>query len=290
MTQHILAVLLAGIISLTGTAQPDKYFTSDGLRIRFVEQGSGEPVVLIHGLLGSLDDWRRTTRVLENLARDHRVIALDLRGHGQSDKPRDPAAYGVRLTEDVLRLLDHLKIERAHIVGYSFGGAVTGKLLVAHPERFASAILGGSSVRQRGTEQEVKAAESQAADFLADPPLGAGIQRGFPSLSDAEVRERSRQILGSNDPQALAAFVRGQVSLAVTESDLAAIRVPVLAIVGSNDPSLRGVNELKTLLPTMSVKVIEGGVHIISEERGTPRFPEFVEAIRAFVKAHPSRR
>lgn len=80
------------------------------------------------------------------------------------------------------------------------------------------------------------------------------------------------------------------MSLAVSESDLRAVRVPLLAIVGSNDPALRGVNELKALVPAMSVTFIDGGVHNLSEERGTPRFPEFVEAIRAFVKAHPTRR
>ena len=119
MRHHLSAALFVATVAVVNAAQADKYYSSDGVRIRFVEQGAGEPIVLIHGLLGSIDDWRRTTRVLDDLSRDHRVIALDLRGHGQSDKPRDPAAYGARLTEDVLRLLDHLKIERAHIVGYS---------------------------------------------------------------------------------------------------------------------------------------------------------------------------
>ena len=293
MAYRLVVLLLATVATFVHSTQSEQFFTSDGLRIRFVDQGEGEPIVLIHGLLSSLDDWRKTTTVVENLARDHRVIALDLRGHGQSDKPRDPAAYGVRLTEDVLRLLDHLKIDRAHIVGYSYGGAVMAKLLVTHPERFASAILGGSAARQRGTAEDVKAAESQAAGFLSDPPLREAIARMAPKgepLSETQTRERSRQIIGTNDPQALAAFVRGGVSLAVSESDLRAVRVPLLAIVGSNDPALRGVNELKALVPAMSVTVIDGGVHIISEEHGTPRFPEFVEAIRAFVKAHPTRR
>jgi len=289
----VASLLLVTVATFVNTTQSEQFFNSDGLRIRFVEHGNGEPVVLIHGLMGSLDDWRKTTTVVENLARDHRVIALDLRGHGQSDKPRDPAAYGVRLTEDVLRLLDHLKIDRAHIVGYAFGGSVAAKLLVTHPERVASAVLGGSSARQRGTAEDVKVAESQAAGLLSDPPFREAIARAAPKgepLSEAQIRERSRQILGTNDPQAVAAFVRGGVSLAVSEADLQAVRVPLLAIVGSNDPALRGVNELKALLPDMSVTVIDGGVHIATEERGTPRFPEFVEAIRAFVKAHATRR
>jgi len=290
MRHYLLAVLFVAFVSVTTAAQGEKYFVSDGARIRFVEQGTGEPVVLIHGLFGSLDDWRRTTTVMDDLGRDHRVIAFDLRGHGQSDKPLDPAAYGVELSRDLARLLDHLKIDRAHVVGYSFGGAVAGKLLITNPERFATAILGGSAVRQRGTQQEIDAAEIQAKDFLSDPPMGTTLRRAFPALSDAELRERSRQIFGPSNPQAMAAFVRGQVSLAVTEADLAKIRVPVLAIIGSKDPNLRGVNELKNLLPSMPVKVIEGGTHIVDDQSGTPRFPAFVEAIREFIKAHPTRR
>ena len=125
----------------------DRFFDSRGVRIRYVEQGAGTPVVLIHGFTANIERAWVHTEILPSLARDHRVIALDLRGHGASDKPRDPKAYD-DLGLDVVRLLDHLGIERAHAVGYSLGGIILGKELTTHPQRFRRAVLGGAAYRR----------------------------------------------------------------------------------------------------------------------------------------------
>jgi pimeloyl-ACP methyl ester carboxylesterase len=98
------------------------------VRIRFVEEGAGEPVVLLHGFAGSLTNAWRGTGVLADLSKDHRVVAMDLRGHGRSGKPHSADAYGDEMVQDVVRLMDHLKMPRAHVVGYSLGGAVAAKL------------------------------------------------------------------------------------------------------------------------------------------------------------------
>jgi pimeloyl-ACP methyl ester carboxylesterase len=95
----------------------DKYFDWNGVTIRYVVQGTGEPVVLVHGLEGSLDNWVKRG-ILPDLGRNYQVIALDLRGHGKSGKPHDPKAYGREMALDIVRLLDHLGIARAHIVGF----------------------------------------------------------------------------------------------------------------------------------------------------------------------------
>ena len=112
----------------------DKFFDSNGVNIRYVERGAGEAVVLLHGVGGSLDtSWTQTGRFQE-LAADYRVIAFDARGHGKSGKPHDPKQYGREMGLDVIRLLDHLGITRAHIVGYSMGGMITSQLLTLHPD------------------------------------------------------------------------------------------------------------------------------------------------------------
>ncbi len=126
----------------------DKSFDSSGVRIRYVDKGTGHPIVLLHGKGNNLDAAWIRTGVLANLAKDHRVIAMDLRGHGKSGKPHDPEAYGEEMGRDVVRLLDHLQIRRAHILGYSMGGGVNAKLLTTHPDRYFTAILGGSSGRR----------------------------------------------------------------------------------------------------------------------------------------------
>ncbi len=99
-------------------AAQDKYFNSDGVTIRYVVERTGEPIVLVHGLEGSLENWVKRG-ILPDLARNDQVIAFDLRGHGKSWKPHDPKAYGREMALDIVRLLDHLGIARAHVVGFS---------------------------------------------------------------------------------------------------------------------------------------------------------------------------
>src|SRR5262245_18097621 len=115
------------------TASPDQYFDSNGVKIHYRIWGNGDPIVLVHGFTASIDANWVQPGIVDALSKDFKVIALDLRGQGKSDKPHDPAAYGEQMGEDVIRLMDHLKIEKAHIVGYSLGGFTTLKLVTLHP-------------------------------------------------------------------------------------------------------------------------------------------------------------
>ena len=134
-------LVVLGLLSVQGVfGAEDHSFVSDGVRIHYVVQGSGEPVVLVHGFTGSINEWV-DSGVLPNLARDYRVIALDLRGHGQSEKPRDVSAYGERMALDVIALMDHLGVAKAHVVGYSQGARIVGFLLATHGNRFVTAVL-----------------------------------------------------------------------------------------------------------------------------------------------------
>ena len=85
------------------TARVERTFDASGVAIRFVEQGAGEPVVLVHCYTGNLDDQWIATGVLDGLAVDHRAIAFDLRGHGRSGKPHDAGAYGAAMGSTYLR-------------------------------------------------------------------------------------------------------------------------------------------------------------------------------------------
>src|SRR6266545_4770733 len=120
------------------------YFDSAGVRLHYIVEGKGEPVVLIHGYGGSIDAGWTDAGIVKGLSDRYQVIAFDMRGHGRSDKPRTPEAYGLPMVEDVIRLMDRLKIERAHIVGYSMGGRIAITLLADHPERVRTAAIGGA--------------------------------------------------------------------------------------------------------------------------------------------------
>ena len=125
-------------------AAESQFFDAKGVKIHFLIEGTGEPVVLIHGLDSSARVNWQMPGTIDALAKDHQVIAIDLPGYGESDKPADPAAYGEQWVDDVILLLNHLNIRKAHIVGYSMGGMVALKLIAEHPDRVISGTLGGA--------------------------------------------------------------------------------------------------------------------------------------------------
>jgi alpha/beta superfamily hydrolase len=120
----------------------DFTFDSDGTEIFYSVDGKGQPVVLIHGAgaTGAIN-WR-LPKIVQMLSENYRVITMDVRGHGKSGKP-DNGAVGVAAVEDLRRLLDHLKLDKAHLVGYSMGGMISLKMIAEHPERVQSAVIGG---------------------------------------------------------------------------------------------------------------------------------------------------
>ncbi len=287
--RKILRTVLILILALPATAvAQDKFFDSAGVQIRYVEKGSGEPIVLIHGYAGIVERTWIDSGVMDNFAKDYRVIALDLRAHGKSGKPHDPGQYGTQVSQDVVRLLDHLKIPRAHIIGYSYGGTTTAKLLTTNPDRFLTAILVASSGRRNWTEQNARDAEAEASELERGLPYRSLIVRTWPTdqppPSEELLQERSREYVGRNDPLAHAAMLRARAEEVVTDAQLAAVRVPALAIVGGADANLEGVKALKKAWPALELVVVDGASH--TGERGVLRRSEFVRAVRAFLAAH----
>ena len=222
--------LVSLVPALVSRAEHPKFqtFDSAGVPIRYTVEGEGDPVVLIHGLTASADLNWRLPGVIKTLAPHFRVIAFDARGHGGSGKPKAESAYGVEMEEDVVRLLDHLHIQKAHIVGYSMGGMITMKLLTRHPERVRSALLGGMGwMRESSHLQEF---------WSGLPPQ----QRG-------------------STP---AACVRSLGELAVTEAEIKAIRVPVTIVVGEKDPCRAlYVEPLQRIRPDWPVQLVPGANH-----------------------------
>jgi len=268
----------------TAAAQ-DRVFDSGGVRIRYVEHGAGLPVVLVHGFTANIERSWIDTGVLPDLARDYRVIAFDLRGHGKSDKPREPRAYD-DIGLDVIRLLDHLEISRAHVVGYSLGGIIVAKLLTTHPERFLTAVLGAAAYRRGRSERSDRAAEAAAGE------IEAGVYRALvvstaptdePPPDEAAIRQRSRDIARMNDLFAHAALMRARRALLVTDAEIAAVRVPTLAVVGAADPALPRVKAMQAVWPGLELEIVPGAAHPTVHQRGLPRRAEFVAAIRKHI-------
>lgn len=262
----------------------DRYFDSNGVKLRYTEQGQGEPVLLIHGFGVNEDLQWGLPGIIKTLAKDHRVIAYDNRGHGLSDKPHDPKKYGAEMVEDAVRLLDHLKIKKAHAVGYSMGAMIAGKLLVAHPDRLLTATLGGAAPNVQ-SEQKGKFMDMLAKSLEegkgAGPLFEALTPPGKPRPSAEQIKEFNKFFLGMNDAKALAAVVRGWSGLVVTADELKANRVPTLALIGANDPLKKGVDALEGKMSHLKIVVIPDSDHITAVGR-----PQFIDALRAFLAKH----
>lgn len=261
----------------------DAFFDSAGVRLRYVVQGEGEPVVLLHGISRTAEhDWIQTG-VLPALARQFQVLALDQRGHGRSDKPVGTDAYGVQMVEDVARLLDHRGLTRVHVVGYSMGGRIALKFLATHPERVQSVVLVGSG----GVLEEEDAAVFRA--LAAELDAGRGFASFIPHVwpvgqvpSAEQVAAINAETLSRNDPRALAAVARGFAAWRVAAAQLATNRLPVLAVVGDLDSVRTGVERLQACLPSLQVEVIAGADHlsVLSD-------PRFLDVLRVFWAARP---
>jgi len=281
----VLLRLLALFLFLGTAAAQDRYFDAGGVRIRYVDLGSGPAVVLVHGFTGDIERSWINTGVLANLSTDHRVLAFDLRGHGHSGKPHDPRAYD-EIGLDVIRLLDHTGVKRAHVVGYSLGGIIIAKLLTTHPERFTSALIGGAAYRRSRSaradrENEAAAREVEAGIYRALIVSTAATDE--PPPGEEAILARSREIAGSNDVHAHAALMRARRALLVSDAEIAAVRVPTLALVGGADPALLRVQAMREFWQDLHVQVVPGATHPTVHERGLPRRPEFAQAIRRWI-------
>ncbi len=232
------------------------YFQSGDLRLAYDDyspegQDSGDPILLVHGFASSAAvNWIETGWVKTVTDVGRRVVVFDHRGHGSSDKPHDPAAYQTPLMAgDSLRLLDHLGIARADVMGYSMGARVTAYLALAAPDRVRSAILGGLGIHLVdgvGLPTSIaEAMEAPSAASLTDP-----VQRMFRRFAEA----------GGNDLMALAACIRGSRQT-LTAEEISRILCPVLVAVGTKDMIAGDPHRLAALLPQGFALDIAGRDH-----------------------------
>jgi pimeloyl-ACP methyl ester carboxylesterase len=214
-------------------------FHHGAVEIAYLDEGSGEPIVLVHGFASSKQiNWVNPGWVSTLMRAGRRVIALDNRGHGQSSKLYDPAAYhSAIMAEDVRALLDHLEIERADVMGYSMGARITAYLTVDHPERVRSMILGGLGIRLvEGVGLPEAIADALEAPSLADVSDPTG--RVFRAFAEQT----------KSDLKALAACMRGSRQT-LSREQVAGIGIPVLVAVGTKDDVAGSAQELAAAIP-----------------------------------------
>jgi para-nitrobenzyl esterase len=261
-----------------------RFFDSDGIRIRYIDVGprDAEPIVLIHGFTQSLETAWMETGVIDALDDDHRVIAPDCRGHGMSDKPHDPRMYGNAMVDDIVRLLDHLDIEKAHILGYSMGGRIVFKLVADHPQRVMSALPCATNVgpvSAHGQEIRERIAHALERSGSIRPLLDRFTTDG--SMTEEEIERIVTEVRATNDTLALAAVLRTLDELIPSRAKLEANEVPSLCVLGEHDPNRAAMDATAEYMPMLVIQTIEGTNHLTCF-----RDPAFVAAIRSFLSAH----
>ena len=226
-------------------------FDSDGVRLHYEVAGpdNGTPLVAVHGFASDYQlNWvgSRWQETLTNAG--FRVIGLDCRGHGRSDKPHDESAYSIDImAADVVRLLDHLDIDSFAYLGYSMGSRIGLEVVLSHPRRVRRAVFGGL-----GSASAINHSDQIAQAFLIGEPTDDPTARTFYNFASA------RPV---NDLKALAACIKG-LKPEASPARLATIRIPILVVVGDHDEIARDAPQLIELIPTARLVTIAGRDHM----------------------------
>lgn len=252
----IIALLLGPAATFAGESQE---FDSDGVTLRYVIGGSGETVILLHGFSGSAEGLYIKPGTFDALVdAGYRVVALDQRGHGLSERLYDADSYGMNMVEDVRRLIDHLGVDKVHLVGYSMGAKVSNTFRSLYADRLHTITLGG---------------------------YGWPWQSRSLTLAEAQEQITNRTVLPGNDLMALAAATVGSNELTPSEESLRTNDVPAFAIIGDKDEVVSAEN-LATFRQTMAnlELVVMPGTHAGPD--GAPYKPQFAEELIGFLAKH----
>jgi len=222
--------------------------------IAFLDEGEGEPVVLVHGFASTKEvNWVKPGWVATLKSAGRRVIALDNRGHGQSAKLYEPASYHTtRMAGDVRALIDHLGLVRADVMGYSMGARIVAFLALEHPAQVRSVVLGGLGMHLIDgvglPESIADALEAPSLDAVTDPQ-----GRMFRAFAEQT----------QSDRRALAACIRGSRQT-LTREQVASIRAPALIAVGAKDTIAGSAEALAALMPRARALPIPDRDHMLA--------------------------
>jgi pimeloyl-ACP methyl ester carboxylesterase len=250
-------------VPLVSSGWQDKFWThKDGTKFHYLEWGTGTPVILIHGSGGTALNWMMNG-LGASLAKTNRVLAIDMRGHGQTvgpDGKRQQRTPNMDL--DVLAFMDAMNIQKAHIGGFSMGGSITSQLMARAPERFYSAHFGGSGVREDANSQFAKLVPP---DPQGTAPLDAEARKLYQARQASEAAKAG--VSASTDASQLSSQ---PVPAAVPRPplDLKKISFPILAVVGEFDQPYTRTHRLWREAPNFQRVILRNRGHLSSYMAG----------------------
>jgi pimeloyl-ACP methyl ester carboxylesterase len=247
------------------------FFDSDELKIHYEDRGSGDAAVLVHGFASNAQNNSGITGWLDLLARDNRVVTLDCRGHGQSDKPHERAAYtAMSMEDDVIALMDHAGIKRALLMGFD------GRANLHGTAGQVSGTVPGRRVRRNRTGRRGEPSGASHCDHRGPPRHRRLLGQGRDSETVPPFAESNR-----NNLKALAACM-GADRLTISATAFASNRVPVLLAVGSKDTAVGSTRALAMTIRNSRLVEIEGRDHL-----NTPGDKRYKEAVLEFFASAP---
>jgi pimeloyl-ACP methyl ester carboxylesterase len=285
----ILSVAICLLAATAGLAQdkPSHNFfkTADGVKIHYMVKGKGTPVILIHGYTGSAEgNWFRNG-IADALAKNHMVIAIDCRNHGRSDKPQ---LNGPGRAEDVIEMMDHLKIQKAHFHGYSMGGGIVGRLMALIPDRIITAGFGGSGVRETDPEWVAKVPRDKEGRDPQEDEASRNLRIRH-AMDNGMSREEAEKLAAAPRPAAAAGAAARARPAAASPSgpqlDLTKITFPVMAVNGEFDrPNAKTFRMWRELRNFTNV-ILPGKSHLTAI--AAPYIPkEYTESVVKFIDAN----
>jgi pimeloyl-ACP methyl ester carboxylesterase len=291
MTRRIAFSLALCLATISGAAIAQEkpshnYFTTkDGVKIHYMVKGKGAPVILIHGYTGSAEgNWFRNG-IADALAKTNMVIAIDCRNHGRSDKPQ-PGGPG--RAEDVIEMMDHLKIQKAHFHGYSMGGGIVGRLMSLIPDRFITAGFGGSGIQEVEEEWRSKVPPDKQGRDPQEDQASRNL-RIRNAMDNGMSREEAEKLADTpRPPRPAATGAAGgpagdaRPRPAAPQLDLKSITFPVLAINGEFDRPLAKTHRMWRELKNFTNVVLPGKSHLTAI--AAPYMPkEYLDSVVRFI-------
>ena len=257
---------------------PDQTLRRGDITINYRSIGSGEPVLLVHGYGDNLKMW---AGLADSLATAYRVIAVDVRGFGQSSKPAGVENYGSKMVEDLVALLDSTRTAQAHVVGYSMGAGLAATLALSHPERVRTVTLAAGAF-----PKDAAGMRNLVRPWLDDLEHGRRLigllKQIVPVLPDSQAKGVSDQLFAESDSAALVGVMKSFEELSVDWTKVAGTTVPAVAIVGVDDPLRPYSRELAARWPGAKHVELPATDHVT-----IPASPRLLEEIRLVVKSNP---
>ena len=229
------------------------FVENDGVRIHYEVEGEGPPLVLLHSFTGNLEMWR-VFGYVDALKQDYRLILIDARGHGQSDKPHDPAAYVLeKQAADIVAVLDELGVDKAHYFGYSMGGTLGWALAKYAPERVSSLIIFGQTPEDFDASGDIAGLRGVSAEERGRDAASYLGQYGFPE-------DEIYALYSAIDFEAVIADLQ-TFSTENFASDLPDMSMPILLLVGSQDGDKAALMAAADKLPNATFTSLRGYNH-----------------------------